>query len=240
MPSPCFRDLRIGQSRKLPLARIGDMSPMKVWLGRPYPLGATWRGNGVNFALYSEHATAVDLCLFASIESPQEEVRIRVTEHSDEVWHIFLPDIKPGQLYGYRVEGPYDPENGARFNPSKLLLDPYAKSIAGTVDWADEMFGYRVGGPNEDLERDYRDCAFGMPKSVVVDCTFDWAGDRVPERPLHETVVYEVHVKGFSNFAPTFPRRSEVHMLAWAIHGLLIILRILESLRWSSCRSTSS
>ena len=128
-----------------------------------------------------------------------------MTEHSDEVWHIFLPDIKPGQLYGYRVEGPYDPENGARFNPSKLLLDPYAKSIAGTVDWADEMFGYRVGGPNEDLERDYRDNAFGMSKSVVVDSTFDWASDRAPERPLHETVVYEVHVKGFSKLCPHIP-----------------------------------
>ena len=123
------------------------MSPIKIWLGKPYPLGATWMGNGVNFALYSEHATAVDLCLFESIESPQEEMRIRVTEHSDEVWHIFIPDIKPGQLYGYRVEGPYDPEHGARFNPSKLLLDPYAKAIAGTIDWAEEMFGYRVGGP---------------------------------------------------------------------------------------------
>jgi isoamylase len=192
-------------SRKLPLARISDMSPIKVWLGKPYPLGATWRGNGVNFALYSEHATAVDLCLFDSIESPQEEVRIRVTEHSDEVWHIFLPDIKPGQLYGYRVEGPYDPEHGARFNPSKLLLDPYAKAIAGTIDWADEMFGYRVGGPNEDLERDYRDNAFGVPKSAVIDPTFDWTGDRAPERPLHETVVYEVHVKGFSKLCPHIP-----------------------------------
>jgi isoamylase len=181
------------------------MSPIKVWLGKPYPLGATWRGNGVNFALYSEHATAVDLCLFDSIESSQEVVRIRVTEHSDEVWHIFLPDIKPGQLYGYRVEGPYDPEHGARFNPSKLLLDPYAKAIAGSIDWADEMFGYRVGGPNEDLERDYRDNAFGVPKSAVIDPTFDWTSDRAPERPLHETVVYEVHVKGFSKLCPHIP-----------------------------------
>ena len=177
------------------------MSSIKVWLGKPYPLGATWRGNGVNFALYSEHATAVDLCLFDSAESPQE-LRIRMTEHSDEVWHVFLPDIKPGQLYGYRVEGPYEPENGARFNSSKLLLDPYAKAIAGTVDWADEMFGYKVGGPNEDLERDYRDDAFGVPKSVVIDSTFDWSSDRAPERPLHETVVYEVHVKGFSKLCP--------------------------------------
>jgi isoamylase len=166
MPSRCFCDISIRQSPLFP-----------------------------NFALYSEHATAVDLCLFDSIESSQEEVRIRVTEHSDEVWHIFLPDIKPGQLYGYRVEGPYDPENGTRFNLSKLLLDPYAKPIAGTVDWVDEMFGCRVGEPNEDLERDYRDNAFGMPKSVMIDPTFDWTSDRAPERPLHETVVYEVHVK---------------------------------------------
>jgi len=182
------------------------MSSIKVWLGKPYPLGATWRGNGVNFALYSEHATAVDLCLFDSAESPQE-LRIRMTEHSDEVWHVFLPDIKPGQLYGYRVEGPYEPENRARFNSSKLLLDPYAKAIAGTVDWADEMFGYKVGGPNEDLERDYRDDAFGVPKSVVIDSTFDWSSDRAPERPLHETVVYEVHVKGFSKLCPHIPEK---------------------------------
>jgi isoamylase len=227
-------------SRKLLLARIGDMSPIKVGLGEPYPLGVTWRGNGVNFALYSEHATAVDLCLFDTMESSQEEVRIRVTEHSDEVWHIFLPDIKPGQLYGYRVEGPYDPEHGARFNPSKLLLDPYAKSIAGTVDWADEMFGYRVGGPNEDLERDYRDNAFGMPKSVVVDPTFDWTSDRAPERPLNETVVYEVHVKGFSKLCPHIPEGIRGTYAVWAVHGPLIISRILESLPSSSCRSTSS
>jgi isoamylase len=185
------------------------MSQIKVWLGKPYPLGATWRGNGVNFALYSEHATAVDLCLFDSVESPQEQLRIRMTEHSDEVWHVFLPDIKPGQLYGYRIEGPYEPENGARFNSSKLLLDPYAKAIAGSVDWADEMFGYKVGGPNEDLERDYRDDAFGMPKSVVIDPTFDWSSDRAPDRPLHETVVYEVHVKGFSKQCPHIPEKIQ-------------------------------
>ncbi|MBV8376760.1 MAG: glycogen debranching protein GlgX, partial [Verrucomicrobia bacterium] len=183
------------------------MSQIKVWLGHPYPLGATWRGNGVNFALYSEHATAVDLCLFDSMESPQEQVRIRMTEHSDEVWHVFLPDITPGQLYGYRVEGPYEPEKGARFNSSKLLLDPYAKSIAGALDWADEMFGYRIGGPNEDLERDYRDDAFGIPKSVVIDPTYDWGNDHAPQRPLHETVVYEVHVKGFTKLCPHVPEK---------------------------------
>lgn len=182
-------------------------TPTKIWLGRPYPLGATWRGNGVNFALYSENATAVDLCLFGSTESPQEETRIRMKEQSDEVWHVFLPDIRPGQLYGYRVHGPYDPENGARFNPSKLLLDPYAKAIAGTVDWSDEMFGYKIGSPKEDLERDYRDNASNVPKSVVIDSIFDWSGDRPPDHPLHESVVYEVHVNGFSKLCPDIPEQ---------------------------------
>ncbi len=182
------------------------MTPTKVWLGRPYPLGATWHGNGVNFALYSENATAVDLCLFDSTGTSQEEGRIRMKEQSDEVWHIFLPDIKPGQLYGYRVHGPYKPENGARFNSFKLLLDPYAKAIAGTVEWSDEMFGYKIGSPKEDLERDVRNNAASVPKSVVIDSTFDWKGDRVPDRPLHETVVYEVHVKGFSKGCPYIPK----------------------------------
>src|SRR5947208_404632 len=111
------------------------MTPIKTWLGYPYPLGATWLGNGVNFALFSEHATSVDLCLFDSMEAREENVRIPVTEHTDQVWHIFLPEAQPGQIYGYRVSGPYEPEIGMRFNSSKLLLDPYAKAIAGRVEW---------------------------------------------------------------------------------------------------------
>ncbi|MBA3386400.1 MAG: glycogen debranching enzyme GlgX, partial [Chthoniobacterales bacterium] len=121
------------------------MAPVKLWLGYPYPLGATWLGNGVNFAIFSEAATSVDLCLFDQVESTQESIRIPMTEHTDQVWHIFLPDVRPGQLYGYRVYGPYDPERGLRFNSSKLLIDPYAKAIAGQISWADEMFGYVVG-----------------------------------------------------------------------------------------------
>ncbi|PYI44789.1 MAG: glycogen debranching enzyme GlgX, partial [Verrucomicrobia bacterium] len=143
------------------------MTPIKTWLGYPYPLGATWLGNGVNFALFSEHATSVDLCLFDSVEAREENVRIPVTEHTDQVWHIFLPEAQPGQIYGYRVSGPYEPEIGMRFNSSKLLLDPYAKAIAGRVEWGDEMFGYVVGGEKEDLTRDFRDDAWGMPKAVV-------------------------------------------------------------------------
>jgi glycogen operon protein len=181
------------------------MTPIKTWLGYPYPLGATWLGNGVNFALFSEHATSVDLCLFDSMEAREENVRIPVTEHTDQVWHIFLPELRPGQIYGYRVSGPYEPKIGMRFNSSKLLLDPYAKAIAGRVEWGDEMFGYVVGGEAEDLTRDFRDDAWGMPKAVVIDNAFDWGGDRKIGRPLAESIIYEVHVKGFTKLCPGVP-----------------------------------
>ena len=181
------------------------MTPIKTWLGYPYPLGATWLGNGVNFALFSEHATSVDLCLFDSMEAPEENVRIPVTEHTDQVWHIFLPEVRPGQLYGYRVSGPYEPEIGIRFNSSKLLLDPYAKAIAGRVEWGDEMFGYVVGGEKEDLTRDFRDDAWGMPKAVVIDNAFNWDGDRKLGRSLAESIIYEVHVKSFTKLCPNVP-----------------------------------
>jgi isoamylase len=181
------------------------MTPIKTWLGYPYPLGATWLGNGVNFALFSEHATSVDLCLFDSIEAPEENVRIPVTEHTDQVWHVFLPEAQPGQIYGYRVSGPYEPEIGMRFNSSKLLLDPYAKAIAGRVEWGDEMYGYVVGGEKEDLTRDFRDDAWGMPKAVVIDNAFNWDGDRKIGRPLAESIIYEVHVKGFTKLCPSVP-----------------------------------
>ena len=181
------------------------MTSVKTWLGYPYPLGATWMGNGVNFALFSETATSVDLCLFDSIDARQENVRIPVTEHTDQVWHVFLPDVRPGQLYGFRVSGPYDPERGLRFNSSKLLVDPYAKAIAGEVNWSDEMFGYVVGGEDEDLTQDFRDDAWGVPKSVVIDNTFDWHGDKKLGVPLHNSVIYEVHVKGFTKLCPDVP-----------------------------------
>ena len=181
------------------------MTPIKTWLGYPYPLGATWLGNGVNFALFSEHATSVDLCLFDSMEAREENVRIPVTEHTDQVWHIFLPEAQPGQIYGYRVSGPYEPEVGMRFNSSKLLLDPYAKAIAGRVEWGDEMFGYVVGGEKEDLTRDFRDDAWGMPKAVVIDNAFNWDGDRKLGRPLAESIIYEVHVKSFTKLCPSVP-----------------------------------
>ena len=185
--------------------RAAFMTSVRTHLGYPYPLGATWMGNGVNFAIFSEHATGVELCLFDNIEDAKEDIRIPLKERTDHVWHVFLPDARPEQLYGFRVSGPYDPERGLRFNSSKLLLDPYAKALTGEVSWADEMFGYVVGGKDADLTQDFRDDAWGVPKSVVIDPQFDWQSDKRPAIPLHESVIYEVHVKGFSKLWPDVP-----------------------------------
>ena len=175
---------------------------MRVWPGNPYPLGATWTGVGVNFALFSEHATKVELCLFDSAEAIAESARIPLAEHTDMVWHAFLPDARPNQLYGYRVSGPHEPAAGHRFNPHKVVMDPYAKSVARTVRWADEMFGYRVGDPDADLSFDDRDNAAYAPLAAVVDPAFTWGDDRAPRTPWHNTVIYELHVRGFSKLHP--------------------------------------
>ncbi len=178
----------------------------QVWRGRPSPLGATWTGKGVNFALFSEHATAVDLCLFDRL-GEAETARIPICDRSNHVWHAFLPDVRPGQLYGYRVHGAYEPAQGHRFNPNKVLLDPYAKAIAGRVDWSDGMFGYTIGDPAADFSFDRRDNARRTPKSIVVDPNFSWDDDVPPSRPLDETVIYEVHVVGFSKLWPAIPEK---------------------------------
>jgi len=180
------------------------MNSTRSWQGTPYPLGATWQGNGVNFALFSETARAVDLCLFDQPDSLNERTHFRMTEQTDHVWHLFLPEARPGQLYGYRVHGAYQPEEGKRFNSAKLLLDPYAKAITGQFTWCPEMYAYELGGA-QDLERDYHDNAWAMPKSVVVDTTFDWNGDRPLRIPLSESVIYEVHVEGFTKICPYVP-----------------------------------
>ena len=177
-----------------------------VWPGRPYPLGATWDGEGVNFALYSEHAEKVDLCLFDET-GRRETQRVPLPEQTDMVWHGYLPEVRPGQLYGYRVYGPYVPEQGNRFNHHKLLLDPYGKQVFGSVRWSDANFGYRVGNKNEDLSFDRRDSASGMPKNCVIDSAFTWGTDRAPRIPWHETVIYELHVKGFTMCHPDVPER---------------------------------
>ncbi len=182
------------------------MKPRRLWKGHSYPLGATWMGNGVNFALFSQHATKVELCLFDSLYG-EEVARIPVEECVDYVWHIFAPEVRPGQLYGYRVHGPWEPEKGHRFNPAKLLLDPYAKAIAGQVKWGEEMFSYAIGHPDADLARDDRDNAALMPKSVVVDDAFTWSDRDRPRRALHESVIYEVHVKGFSKLWEAVPSK---------------------------------
>src|SRR5437762_12770062 len=136
---------------------------MRLWPGRPHPLGATWDGAGVNFALFSEHATKVELCLFDSAEATTESQRLSLTQHTDQVWHAYLPDVLPGQLYGYRVHGPFEPQHGHRFNPNKLVLDPYARSIGRDVRWADELFAYHLGAPEADLSFDDRDNAAYAP-----------------------------------------------------------------------------
>jgi isoamylase len=172
--------------------------------GRPYPQGATWDGAGTNFAIYSEAAQKVELCLFQDVASAQGE-RIELTERTNYVWHCYLPGIQPGQLYGYRVHGAYEPAKGLRFNPAKLLVDPYARATAGKVEWSAPVFPYQLGHPDEDLAIDQNDSAAGMPKSVVVNPYFDWEQDRPPRTPLSESVIYEVHVKGFTKRNPDVP-----------------------------------
>ena len=173
---------------------------MRVWPGSPSPLGATWDGEGTNFAVFSEHATAVELCLFSHREDAEEAARIRLRERTDQIWHAYLPDVRPGQLYGFRMHGPYAPEEGHRFNPAKLLLDPYARAISGTIRWSDALSGYSMEPPMEqrDLVPDGTNSAGGLPKCVVVESAFSWGDDKSPRTPWNRTVIYEAHVKGMT------------------------------------------
>jgi isoamylase len=189
---------------------------MRVWPGQPYPLGATWDGEGVNFAIFSESATAVDLCLFDAPDDERERARITMRERSDQTWHCYLPDARPGQLYGYRVHGPYDPEHGHRFNPSCLLIDPYAKAISGTIQWSDALFGYDVHSPEQDLSINRMNSAGHMPKCVVIDTAFTWGGDRPPRVPWNRTVIYECHVKGLTVLHPDVPEHVRGRYLGLA------------------------
>ncbi len=175
-----------------------------VWPGEPYPLGATWDGEGINFVLFSENAEKVELCLFDPTGKKEVE-RIEMRERTNQKWHCYLPYGRLGQLYGYRVYGPYDPANGHRFNPNKLLLDPYAKATVGPLDWSYPHFGYTLGSEEEDLSFDERDNARGMPKCRVVETAFTWGDDRPPRIPWHDTIIYETHVKGFTKRHPDIP-----------------------------------
>ncbi len=180
---------------------------MRVWPGNPYPLGATWDGAGTNFAIFSEHGTKVELCLFDSVRSKQESVRITLPEQTDMAWHGYLPDVQPGRLYGYRVHGAYEPNAGHRFNPHKVVLDPYAKAVVRQTRWSDQMFAYRIGDPAADLVLDDRDNAAFAPLGTVIDPAFTWGNDHLPRTPWHQTVIYELHVKGFTQLHPDVPEK---------------------------------
>ncbi|WMU93383.1 glycogen operon protein [Microcystis phage MaAM05] len=191
-----------------PLSKVD----LRVYPGSSYPLGATWDGMGVNFALFSEYAEAVELCLFDSIDDTVESKRVLLLEYSDHVWHGYFPDLRPGQLYGYRVYGPWNPLEGHRFNPNKLLLDPYAKSVVRLERWNDALFGYQIPDPHRsstfadtDLLMDTRDSAPFAPLAAVVDDSFVWGNDKPLRTPWHKTIIYEAHVKGLTMRHPKVP-----------------------------------
>jgi len=182
---------------------IGVRGPV-IDSGSAHPLGATWDGKGVNFALFSDHGERVELCLFDQ-RGRRELHRLTLPSYTDGVWHGYVPDARPGLKYGYRVHGPYDPARGHRFNAHKLLLDPYAKQLSGALRWSDAHFAYRTGTPRADLSFDRRDNASGMPKCVVVDTAFTWGDDRPPKRAWNDTTIYELHVRGFTMQYPGVP-----------------------------------
>jgi glycogen operon protein len=177
--------------------RLTPMLPDRLDAGSPYPLGASWDGEGVNFAVFSAHAEKIELCLFDP-QGRREIARYLLPEWTDEVWHGYLPSGAPGMLYGYRAHGPYAPERGHRFNPNKLLLDPYARAVRGEVKWSDALYGYRVSSPRADRSFDRRDSAPAMPKAVVIDDGFSWRDDRRPRTPWADTVIYEAHLQGLT------------------------------------------
>jgi glycogen operon protein len=192
-------------ARPVSRAKPDLLQRSRIREGRPFPLGATWDGLGVNFALFSAHATKVELCLFSE-DGRHELERIELPEYTDEVWHGYLPDARAGTVYGYRVHGPYEPQQGHRFNPNKLLLDPYGKAIVGQLKWHHSLFGYRIGSRRDDLSFDRRDSASFMPKSRVIDPAFTWGrGDTKPSVPWERTIFYEAHVKGMTARHPAVP-----------------------------------
>ena len=188
-------------------------------------MGATWDGQGTNFALFSEHASAVELLFFDNPKAGKPEVVIPLTERTAFVWHGYLPEVGPPQLYAYRVHGPYEPEKGHRFNPSKALLDPYAKAIAGKINWNDALFGYEIGDPKADLSRNDQDSCPFIPKCVVTDPSFEWEGDGLLNTPWNETVIYELHVKGFTARHPEVEEGKRGTYAAIATPGVMEYLR---------------
>ncbi|MFT3787474.1 MAG: glycogen debranching protein GlgX [Tepidisphaeraceae bacterium] len=202
---------------------------IRVWPGRPYPLGATWDGSGVNFALFSEHAARVELCLFNSPEAPSPSACIPLPERTDMVFHGYFPDLEPGQLYGYRVHGPFDPKAGHRFNPAKLVLDPYAKALGRIPKWDDALFGYPIGTERDaDLKRDERDNAAFAPLACVIDDAFTWGDDRPPRTSWHTTLIYEAHVRGLTMRHPGVPEHKRGTYAGLACDAVIDHLRSLN------------
>ncbi|MBM7118428.1 glycogen debranching protein GlgX [Archangium primigenium] len=184
------------------------MKRAEVLPGRPYPLGATYLGNGVNFAVFSEHARKMEVCLYDPREPSRELARYVLPEHTHHVWHGFIPELQTGTLYGLRAHGAYEPRRGLRFNPHKLLVDPYARALHGQVDFSAPVYPYVQDSPEQDLSFDIRDSAAGMPKAVVLTDDFDWEGDRSPQVPWNRTLFYEAHVKGLTQLHPAVPEHQ--------------------------------
>jgi len=181
---------------------------LRIWPGSPYPLGATWDGRGVNFAIFSENATEVTLLLYQSEESKDPTYKISLPERTGYVWHAYLADVLPGQLYSYSVDGPFEPQKGLRFNRNKALIDPYAKAVAGTISLDNALFGYKIGDNSDDLTFDESESGPFVSKSIVIDTTYDWEGDELLRIPWNETVIYETHVKGFTKLHPEIPQNK--------------------------------
>ncbi|MDG3005618.1 glycogen debranching protein GlgX [Paludisphaera mucosa] len=200
---------------------------MRVWPGRPFPLGATWDGAGVNFSLFAENASRVSLCLFDGPDATRESRTVSLREQTANVWHQYLPDVVPGQLYGYRVHGDHDPATGKRFNPHKLLLDPYAKAIGRDLKWDDSLFGYPLDAADQDLAFDERDSAAFAPLAAVADTSFTWGDDRAPLVPWHKTFIYEVHVKGFTKLMNEVPEKVRGTYAGLASEGAIQHLKSL-------------
>ncbi len=201
---------------------------MEVWPGKPFPLGATWDGEGTNFAVYSEHATEVELDLFETADAAEPSQRVSLRERNHFVWHVYLPGVGPGQFYGFRVNGPFVPARGLRFNPFKLLIDPYARALAGRVDWDAHPFSYNFEHPDDESVMDEYDDAAGVPKGVVIDPTFDWQGDQPPAVPWDRTVIYEAHVKGLTQLHPDIPEEIRGTYAALAHPAIIEHLRSLD------------
>jgi isoamylase len=198
---------------------------LRAWPGKAYPLGATWDGKGVNFSIFSENATGVKLLLYDSMAAAEPKESIPLKERTGDLWHSYFPDVLPGQLYAYSLEGPYEPQKGHRFNPHKALIDPYAKAITTPTSWDDSLFGYKIGDPSADLSMDERSSTRFAPRSIVVDSSFDWEGDSLLRTPWNETIIYELHVKGYTRLHHEVEERSRGKYLGLASPKVISYLK---------------